>query len=122
MIFLTIFPILSCIVVMGTSNENDMKFFTNFVTRMVLDQDCHVGVIAEDLKNNSRATILTNALRESEYPVTVGDKIENNRIQIKTCHLDIIIITSDIYLAQLDFSHKEIIYVLSCLNFFHKKD
>ena len=107
---------------MGTSNEKDLEVFTNFVTRMVLDQDCHVGVIAEDLKNNSRATILTNALRESEYPVTVGDKIENNRIQIKTCHLDIIIITSDIYLAQLDFSHKEIIYVLSCLNIFHKKD
>ena len=111
MIFLTIFPILSFIVVIGTSNENDLKFFTNFVTGMILDQDCHVGVIAEDLKNNSRATILTNALRESEYPVTVGDKIENNRIQIRTCHLDIIIITSDIYLAQLDFSHQEIIYI-----------
>ena len=107
---------------MGTSNEKDLTIFTNFLTRMVLDQDCHVGVIAEDFKNNSRATILTNALRESEYPVTVGDKIENNRIQFKTCHLNIIIITSDIYLAQLDFSHQEIIYILCSLNIFHKKD
>jgi hypothetical protein len=84
MIFLTILPILSCIVVMGTSNEKNLKVFTNFVERMVFDQDCQVRVIAEDFKNNSRATILTNALRESEYPLTVGDKIENKRIQFKT--------------------------------------
>ena len=112
MIVLIVFQFVNLVMAIPITNKKDDVMFIDILSRMILDQPCQVRITAENMTRNSFSLKMVNDFNKLTIPVTIGQEIlDHDKFYMKSCHLDIIIVTTNKYITGLDLRKKENIYV-----------
>ena len=112
MIVLIVFQFVSFVMAFPVSNVKDNDRLINMLSRMISVQPCQVRITAENMTSNSPSLKMVNNLKELSIPVTIGQEIlDHDNSNMNSCHLDILIVTTNKYIKGLDLKKEENIYV-----------
>ena len=101
-----VFQFVNLVTAIPVTNVKDNEMFINILSRMILDQPCHVWITWITVEN-SIGLINVIDLKESSIPITIGKEL-HAKSYMQSCHLDIV---TNKYINGLDLKKEENIYV-----------